>query len=112
MPYFQQRVYSAAATEVSLNLDTSIAPFNAVVNCIVGDGATASYKLQYTYDNFDGPLVTDSAANWIDSTDIPAATSTSKSSVLSVPVSQIRLVIATLSGGTLTIQVRQGLSIN
>jgi hypothetical protein len=112
MPYFQQQVYSSAATEPSLNLDTAIAPFNAVVNCIVGGGATTSYKMQYTYDNFDSPTMTDAAANWIDSTDIPAATATSKSSNLTVPVSRIRIVIATLTGGTLTLQVRQGLSIN
>ncbi len=109
MPYFQQRVYSSAATEGSLNLDPLVTPFNAFVNCIVGGGATASYKLQYTLDNFDGPLATDAAANWTDSTDIPASTATSKTSFIQTPVSRIRLIIASLSGGTLTIQVRQGL---
>lgn len=112
MPYFQQQIYSTAATEKSLNPDPAIAPFNLFVNCIVGGGATASYKLQYTTDNFDGPTMTDAAANWIDSTDIPAATATSKSSFIQTPVSRIRLVIATLTGGTLTLQMRQGLSIN
>src|ERR1700743_280454 len=105
--YFQQQVYSAPATEPSLNPDTCIAPFNVFVNCVLSNGATASYKLQYTCDNFDGPLATDSGANWTDSTDIPAATATSKASFIQTPVSRLRLVIATLTGGTLTLQVRQ-----
>lgn len=112
MPYFQQQVYSSAATEPSLNLDPAIAPFNSFVNCVVSTGATASYKMQYTLDNFDGPTMTDGAANWTDSTDIPASTATSKTSFIQTPVSRIRLVIATLTGGTITLQVRQGLSTN
>lgn len=112
MPYFQQQVYSSAATEPSLNLDSAIAPFNAFVVCTVSGGATASYKLQYTLDNFDGSAATDAAAIWTDSTDIPNATTTSKTSFIQTPVSRIRLVIATLTAGTITLQVRQGLSIN
>lgn len=112
MPYFQQQVYTAPATAPSINPDPSIVPFNLFVQCIVGAGATASYKLQYTSDNFDGPGMTDASANWTDSTDIAAATATSKSSFIQTPVSRIRLVIATLTGGTLTLQARQGLSTN
>lgn len=114
MPYQQSITYAAGTTgnQPSINLDHTISPFNASVIGIVGAGATTSYKLQVAYDNFDGPSMTDAAATWFDSTDIPAGTATSKVSVINNPVTRIRFVIASLSGGTLTMTAVQGLSKN
>ena len=111
MPYFRQQTYSAAATTPSWNLDPAIAPFEANVVCTLSAG-TVSYKLQYTLSSLYNPTAVDSDAIWVDSLDIPAATAASAVSRITSPVARIRLVIATLSGGTLTMQVRQGLSIN
>jgi putative aminopeptidase FrvX len=114
MPYQQSITYPAGSSgaQTSVNLDHSISPFQASVACIVGAGATANYKLQMTYDNFDSPTVTDAGATWFDSQDIPAGTVGSKISVINNPVTRIRLNITSLSGGTLTMTAVQGLSKN
>lgn len=96
----------------SVNLDPSIAPFTVSVAFIVGAGATASFKMQYTLDNFDDPLMTDAQATWFDSTDFPAATAASKAAALPFTVTRIRAVIATLTDGPLTMTILQGMSIN
>ena len=101
---YQTVTYSAAATTPSIALDPSIADFKVNIYCSLSAG-TVSYKLQYSLD----PLTTaDASSTWIDSTTIGAGTSASKGDNYTVPISKIRLVIASLSGGTLTIQVLQG----
>lgn len=112
MPLSRTQTYTGPGTTASWNLDPSIAPFDVSISCAVLGGATASYKLQYSYDTLDNPTLGDSSATWFDSTDIPAATATSKSSALVSPVARIRLVIATLTGGTLQMTTLQGMSIN
>lgn len=107
MPLYQTQTYTAAGTQASLNLDPSIAPFNAQVAVTIT--GTVSYKLQWS---LAAPNVSDANANWFDSTDIPASTATSKTSILSAPVSRIRLVIATATGATLVLEVAQGISTN
>lgn len=112
MPYYRSQVYSAPATTVSWNLDPAIAPFNAAVTVTLLGGASASYKLQWTLDSLDGPTATDASANWFDSPDMPSGTTTGATAGFITPVARIRLVIASLSGGTLQLQARQGLSTN
>ena len=112
MPYYQTLTYSSAVTEPSIGLDNSIVPCNATVSCTLLGGATANYKLQWTLDPLFGPLDTDSDANWFDSTDIPSGTTTNASATFTTPVARIRLVIASLSGGTLQVEVLQPLSTN
>lgn len=111
MPYYRTQTYSAAATTPSWNLDPAIVPFNATVVCTLSAGSV-SYKLQYTLNALDGPLETDSSALWTDSPDIPSGTTASAQAAFIAPVARVRLVIASLSGGTLTMQMRQGLSTN
>lgn len=108
MPLFQSVVYTTAATQPSLNLDPSIAPFNAAIVCTVLTGPV-SYKLQWSITPF---TVADNLANWIDSGDIPAGTTGSASSGFITPVSRVRLVIATLTAGSITLEVQQGMSTN
>lgn len=114
MPYQQTVTYPDGTTgdQPSLNLDPSIVPMNASIAVLVGNGVTASFGLQYTFDNFDSPTMTDADATWIDSTDIPAATAATKSSIITAPITRYRLVIASLSGGPLVMTALQGMSTN
>lgn len=103
--------YVTTGTQPSIDMDPTIAPFNATVACTVTTGP-ASYKLQYTIDDFSSPLKTDATAAWFDSPDIPAGTSQSAVAALVAPVSRVRLVITTLTAGSIRLQTQQGLSIN
>jgi len=103
--------YTTTGTKPSVDLDPSLAPFNATVAVTLTTGP-ASFKLQYTIDDFSDPLKTDATAAWFDSVDIPAGTAASIVASLPFPVSRIRLVIATLTAGSLRLQTQQGLSIN
>jgi|ERR1700748_1330453 len=106
MPLFQTQTYTTAATTPSINLDPSIVPFNAAVMCTLT--GTASYRMQYSLTPF---TVADASANWVDSGDIPAGTTTSAVSGFITPVSRIRLVIASISG-SIVLEVTQGFSTN
>jgi hypothetical protein len=101
--------YTTTGTKPSVDFDPAIAPFNVSVQCTLSN--TGTYKLQYTLDSFENPLMADADANWIDSTDIPNGTATSAGSSLSFPVSRVRVIIAAISG-TLRLQTQQGMSIN
>lgn len=103
--------YTTTGTKPSLDLDPAIAPFNATVACKVTTGPV-SYKMQYTLTDFSDPLMTDAAATWYDSTDIPASTAADAIAKLNSPVTRIRLVIATLTAGSIQLQTQQGMSIN
>lgn len=100
--------YTTTGTKASIMLDPSIAPFNVNVAFTLVTGPV-SYKLQYTLSD---PNTDDSAAIWFDSTDFPAATAASKVAPITAPVTRIRAIIATLTAGSLTLQVLQGFTIN
>lgn len=108
MSLYRTVSYTTTGTKDSLNLDPSIVPFNVSVNVSIVAGS-ATYGLQYSQDPMD---VADAAALWFDSGDIPAGTITNAESMLASPISRIRLVIAALVTGPLTIQVSQGISTN
>ena len=111
MPYNRSITYSTSGTKASFDFDASIAPFNASI-MVTLTGGTTSYKLQYTNTNY-GILTTDAQANWFDSADIPAGTTTSAFASLITPITRARLVIASLAGGgTLVVEASQGLSTN
>lgn len=101
--------YSTTGNMPSVNFDPAIVPFNANLYCTLSN--TGTYKLQYTLDTYDDPLMTDASANWIDSNDIPAGTTVSSGAAMPFPVTRARIVIAALSG-TLRFQSQQGMSTN
>jgi hypothetical protein len=103
LPY-QTVTYTTTGTKASINLDPSIADFKVRVYVDKG-AATVDYKLQYSLTPSD---VADSASIWIDSTTIPASTTTSKEESFVTPISKIRLIITSVSGGTMTLQTLQG----
>ena len=110
MPLQRTETYTTTGTKGSWNCDPSIAPFSVNIACILLSG-TVSYKLQYSYDTLDDPLLTDSDATWIDSNDIPAATTTTAHTNFSTPVARVRIIIATIAG-SLKVIMLQGLSTN
>jgi hypothetical protein len=103
--------YTTTGTKASVDFDPAIAPFNASVVCTVTTGP-ASYKLQYTLSDFSSPTMTDAAAVWVDSVDIPAGTTASAAASLPFPITRLRMVIATLTAGSIQLQTRQGISTN
>lgn len=108
MALAHETAYTTTGTKASILLDPSIAPFSANVAFTLVTGPV-SYKLQYSLSD---PNVADADALWFDSTDFPAATAASKVAPITAPVGRIRAVIATLTAGSLTLQVLQGFTIN
>jgi len=111
MPLQRTETYTTTGTKGSWNCDPSITPFELSVAVTFVTGPV-SYKLQYTYDNMDSALATDANANWFDSTAIPAGTATAKEAAFTSPITRIRLVIATLTAGSITMTMLQGISTN
>lgn len=108
MGYYRTETYTTTGTKGSWNADPAIVPFNLHVAVTLTTGPT-SYKLQYSLDPMS---VADADAVWFDSGDIPAGTAASASTLFTSPVARFRLVIATLTAGSLQMQARQGLSTN
>ncbi len=106
MALYRTAAYTDTGTEASLNLDPSIAPFNASV--VVTLSSTGNYKLQYSLDPDN---VADDDSIWTDSVNIPSGTTASAVTNFMFPVSKVRLVIAS-NGGTITIQICQGFTNN
>ena len=105
-PLYRTEAYTTTGTKGSINLDPSIASFKVTVAVTVG--TTATYKMQYSLDPM---TVADASALWFDSLTIPAGTTASKVEAMTSPVARVRLIIAAVSG-TLTLQIRQGISVN
>lgn len=98
--------YTDTGTKASVNLDPSIAPFNASVVCSLS--STGNYKLQYSLSDSD---VADADAIWVDSDNIPASTTATAVTNFMFPVTRCRVVISA-NGGTITLQVLQGYTNN
>lgn len=116
MPYQQAVTYPATTTgaQASINLDPTIAPFNATLAVELGSGASATYEIQYTVDNFDLPSMTDSAATWFLASGITSTTTTTNiAGALNNPVTRVRVnFTVAVAGGTVTFRALQGLSTN
>lgn len=108
MPLYRTVVYDDDGVMPSVNLDPSIAGFNAIVAFTLSGGGSVDYKMQYSLSPM---TVSDDDAIWFDSAVIPANTAGSAVEALATPFSRIRADIASITG-TLTLQVRQGLSVN
>jgi hypothetical protein len=106
MSLYQTIAYTTTGTKESINLDPSIAPFQATVG--VNVGTAGNYSVQYSLDPF---TVTDANAIWSDTVNIPSGTTSSAITSIISPVSRIRIVIASITG-TITLQVSQGFTVN
>ena len=114
MPYNRTVTYPAgsAGAMPSVDLDPSIAPSNAVASVVLNGAATGSFSLQYTLDDFSSPYMTDAQATWFTSPDIPLGSAANVNAAFVLPVTRIRVVFASLAGGSCTLRVLQGMSIN
>lgn len=106
MPLYKNETYTTTGTKGSLNLDPSIAPFNASV--VVSLGSTGTYGLQYSLDPM---TVADADATWVDSVNIPSGTTATAVTNFMFPVSRIRVVIVAV-GSSLKLQALQGFTNN
>lgn len=96
--------YSTTGTKEAIAIDWRIAPVNVGYAIIVPGGVTTSLTLDHTYDNVNDPNIT---PVWISSA---AITATSEGSIV-VPYQFVRLTIATLSGGAVTLKLNQATQI-
>ncbi len=85
-------------------LDIMQAPFNVAVGCIVVSG-TATYNLEYTYDNIFDPTVTPLV--WINS--VISAATTTKDTVINQPVRAVRLNVTAGVAPVVSFTIIQGL---
>lgn len=111
MPLQRTETYTTTGTKGSWNCDPSIAPFDMSVAITFVTGPV-SYKLQYSYDTLDGPTLTDNDATWFDSAAIPAGTAVNAEAAFTSPIARVRIVIATLTAGSIKMTMLQGLSTN
>ena len=111
MPLQRTEIYTTTGTKQSWNCDPSISPFNLSVALTLMGAATGTFGLQYSYDTLDGPTLTDSDAEWFDSTVIPAGTTADAQQAFNAPIARVRVVIAALSG-SLKMTMLQGFSKN
>lgn len=83
-------------------MDYVLSPFNASFRVTVPAGVTTSYKVQYTLDDLNAnPAIT--TIDWVDDANVGAGTTASATGNYMFPVSAIRVVTASLSGGTATL---------
>lgn len=95
---------TAAGVSTPVILDHYRCPFSVGIGVTLS--GTASYSVEYTYDDVFSSAFNPATAQWFVTSGIPASTATSKDGVISSPVMAVRLNAASLSG-TLTMTVIQ-----
>lgn len=104
-PASVSKTASATGTTAWLPLDITQNPFNASLN--VKLSATATYGVEYTYDDVFDSTVTPTA--W-PLTAIPAGSTTNKDAGLTAPIRAVRLNVAA-NTGSVTLTAIQGLGL-
>ncbi|MBB3411208.1 hypothetical protein FHT87_005161 [Rhizobium sp. BK316] len=104
---------SATGTATVCNLDSTIAPFSVAIQVYVPGGVTTTYSVEYTLDDL---LLQDNTANpnvrWTTDPQFPVGSSATITGNYIVPIAAVRLNVATITGGSIELKVRQSLSIN
>ena len=95
---------TAPGVSAPIILDHYRSPFSVGVGVTLS--GTASYSVEYTYDDVFSGTFNPGTAQWFVTSGIPASTATSKDGVISSPVMAVRLNAVSLSG-TLTMTVLQ-----
>ena len=101
------RSYTTTGEKEPWNADWIVAPFLVSVTTVIVSGA-AQYAIQYCIDDLNNTAVT---PRWIDTTDAPAGTSTTKTITLTSPIRFLRINIAVITG-TVELKIIQPMSIN
>jgi len=102
----QYVVMSAAGTSNVIPLDFRAQVFNVTLTGKLSTGATASYSVQYTTDpileqGYDPNNVNNA---WFPITGLTAVTANAVGNIV-VPVTAVRVVATTLTGGTVTVAI-------
>ena len=104
---------SATGTTTICNLDPSIGPFSVAIQVYVPGTVTTTYSVEYTLDDL---MLQDNSATpcvrWTTDPQFPVGTAATATGNYIVPISAIRVNVATISGGSIELKVRQSFSIN
>src|SRR6185312_2201849 len=96
--------YATTGTKEAIAIDWRIAPVNVGYAIIVPGGVTTSLTLDHTYDNVNDPTIT---PVWISS----SAITTTTEGTVTAPYQFVRLNIASISGGSVTLKLNQATQI-
>ena len=94
---------TGTGTSPIYGVDNFQAPFNVGIGCTIS--ATATYSVQYTFDDIQADGYVASSGTWFTSSDFSSAT-TSKAASFTIPCRGIRLNVSA-STGSVTIQIQQ-----
>jgi hypothetical protein len=95
---------TVAGTSTPTILSHYLNPFSVGIGVTLS--GTASYSVEYTYDDVFSPTFNADTAQWFTMSGFPVGSGASKNGVLSIPVMAVRLNAASLTG-TLTMTVLQ-----
>lgn len=109
------RFVSIAATgeTAPFNLDPSISPFNVAIQVYVPGGVTVSYSVEYTLDDL---TLSNGQPNpnvrWVEDPEFPTGSIATITSNYIAPISAVRVNVASITGGSIEVKIRQGFSSN
>jgi hypothetical protein len=118
MPGYSKNAQILAPGTYVYALDWMTNPFNVSWQVLVNGGATASYTLNSTMDPINPEIGVGYGVsvapnpNWTQINGTAPATTSGSGTITGAPVRALQLVVTALSGGTLTVNILQGLSIN
>ena len=98
----QSVTLSSATTSNAIPMDYAIAPFSVSLAGVVT--GTATWKVQYTYDDVFNPNVT---PNWFDHATLTGKTANADGTITN-PVKAVRLNVTAYTNGTITLTILQG----
>lgn len=96
----------AVAVSAPIPLNNYSSPFNVGVGCDLSAGGSATYTVQYTYDDVFSPTFVPASASWFDLTGITAQTA-DKDGAITAPCTAVRLNVTVWASGTVTMTVIQ-----
>jgi hypothetical protein len=88
--------------------DYNLAPFSANVLVVVPVGTTASYEVDYSLDDPNYPIKGLPAVTWLATAGFPAGSTTTLLGAFTAPLAQLRLNVASISGGPVYFKCLQG----
>jgi len=98
--------YTTTGTKEACALNFRSGPTNISVAVVVPGGTTASYSVQYTFDDLSS--TTEANADWITDPQFPLSSSATLVGNYIAPISGARVVIASISGGPIRLKILQG----
>jgi hypothetical protein len=98
---------TALGVSAPVILDIYLGPFSVGIGVTVT--GTASYSVEYTYDDVFSSTFSPSTASWFAVSGLAAGTTVSKDGTLSSPVTAVRLNVASVSGSVVMNVIQAGM---